>query len=44
LADAIAAHDRNMKTGLVNSLDNSVTGHAKRDFSWQAQCADRNCR
>jgi hypothetical protein len=44
LADAIAAHDRNMKAGLVNFLDNGVYGHAKRHFSWQAQCADRNCR
>jgi hypothetical protein len=40
LADTITALDRYIKARSVNCWYNRVNGHA--DFSWQAQCADRN--
>ena len=39
LADAIAAHDRYMKSSMVDLRDNCVSSHAEHDSSWQAQCA-----
>ena len=39
LTDAIAAHDRYMKSSMVDLRDNCASSHPGYDPSWQAQCA-----